>query len=332
MTGLITLTGTQAAFAPADTAALKAAVGTCSDGYDFNSATGRFNIICTGGCLGETPDGSCPLFAASNDATSNPYSVIGDWDVSRVTDMSFMFEISAFNSDLSKWNTGAVLSMAGMFAQSDFNGDLSKWNTGAVLSMDTMFYGSQFNGDISKWNTGAVTHMTSMFYNSQFNGDLSKWNTGAVTYMDNMFYGSGFKRTLCGGQWQYLPFNEFAGRLGCCPAGTFMSNPLLNPFSVANSCSQCPPGSFESAQNDETSCAICSAGKFSTVVGRTTECDVCPVGTRISDTTTATKHDEESDCISFCSLADKLSGCDDDELQKIKGFYSNRQSCQSTTD
>jgi hypothetical protein len=55
---------------------LKAAVGTCDDG------------ACTGGCLGETPDGSCPIFAASNDATGNPYGVIGGWDVSLVTSMN----------------------------------------------------------------------------------------------------------------------------------------------------------------------------------------------------------------------------------------------------
>ena len=65
-----------AVFAPADKAALKAAVGTCTwQG-------------CTGGCLGETPnDGSCPIFAATDDGTGNPYGVIGDWDVSAVTDM-----------------------------------------------------------------------------------------------------------------------------------------------------------------------------------------------------------------------------------------------------
>ena len=69
--------GVQAAFAPADRSALKAAVGACSD-----------EGACTGGCLGETADGSCPIFAASNDATGNPYGVIGDWNVSRVTSLA----------------------------------------------------------------------------------------------------------------------------------------------------------------------------------------------------------------------------------------------------
>jgi hypothetical protein len=70
----------QAAFAPVDSAALKAAVGTC--GSDDSA------FVCTGGCLGETADGSCPNFAASNDATGHPYGVIGDWDVSSVTSMN----------------------------------------------------------------------------------------------------------------------------------------------------------------------------------------------------------------------------------------------------
>ena len=70
-----------AVFTPADKAALKAAVGTCTGGF-------RSSYVCTGGCLGETPDGSCPIFAATNvPGTGNPYGVIGDWDVSAVTSM-----------------------------------------------------------------------------------------------------------------------------------------------------------------------------------------------------------------------------------------------------
>jgi hypothetical protein len=72
----------RAVFAPVDSAALKAAVGTCSYG------SGSYpSYPCTGGCLGETRDGSCPNFAASNDATGNPYGVMGDWDVSLVTSL-----------------------------------------------------------------------------------------------------------------------------------------------------------------------------------------------------------------------------------------------------
>jgi len=75
-TTLLMVDVVQAVFTPADRDALKAAVGTCNS-----------SGVCTGGCFGETADGSCPTFAASNDATGNPYGVIGDWDVSSVTSM-----------------------------------------------------------------------------------------------------------------------------------------------------------------------------------------------------------------------------------------------------
>jgi hypothetical protein len=40
-------------------------------------------------CLSETADGSCTDFADSPDATGNPYGVMGDWDVSKVTGMQY---------------------------------------------------------------------------------------------------------------------------------------------------------------------------------------------------------------------------------------------------
>ena len=57
----------QAPFAPADTGELKAAVDAC---------------------LSETPVGSCPTFANKLNAIGNgDNGAIGDWDVSKVTDM-----------------------------------------------------------------------------------------------------------------------------------------------------------------------------------------------------------------------------------------------------
>ena len=61
-----------AVFAPADKAALRAAVDTC-----LQEPTGDR----------EKGSGSCPIFAASDATPGNPYGVIGDWDVSAVTSM-----------------------------------------------------------------------------------------------------------------------------------------------------------------------------------------------------------------------------------------------------
>ena len=133
--GLVTLTGTQAVFAPADGIALKAAVASC---------------------LSETLDGSCPNVAASNvPGTNNPYGVIGDWDVSEVILMDMMFwNAFAFNGDISMWDTAKVADMDMMFLNAlAFNGYLSKWNTAKVIDMSFMFADSLFNSDISKWDT-----------------------------------------------------------------------------------------------------------------------------------------------------------------------------------
>ena len=63
--------GIDAVFTPANSDALKTAVGTCT-----------FQGVCSGGCLGETADGSCPIFAANNGN-----GLIGDWDISKVTSL-----------------------------------------------------------------------------------------------------------------------------------------------------------------------------------------------------------------------------------------------------
>ncbi len=47
-------------------------------------------------------------------------------DTSSITDMSFLFQNSNFNGDISHWNVRKVENMSCMFAGSRFNGDISK--------------------------------------------------------------------------------------------------------------------------------------------------------------------------------------------------------------
>ena len=91
---------------------------------------------------------------------------IGEWDVSRVTDMADLF-------------SGAA----------KFNGDISKWDVSRVKHMSRMFKGALiFNGDISKWDVSRAAEMSSMFENADnFNSDISKWDVSGVTDMGNMF-------------------------------------------------------------------------------------------------------------------------------------------------
>ena len=98
-----------------------------------------------------------------------PGGAIGDWDVSRVTDMSGLF--SGANS---------------------FDGDISKWDVSRVTNMGRMFMGaSSFNRDLSKWDVSSVTDMTNMFKDATaFKGDISKWDVANVQYMTGMFDGA----------------------------------------------------------------------------------------------------------------------------------------------
>jgi surface protein len=115
---------------------------------------------------------------------------IGEWDVSRVTDMSKLFYHSTIDDDLSGWDTSNVTNMDGMFTRAEaFNGDVSGWDTSSVTNMRYMFFGAvRFNGDVSGWDTSSVTDTSRMFAgNRAFDGDVSGWDTSNVTNMWGMF-------------------------------------------------------------------------------------------------------------------------------------------------
>jgi len=124
------------------------------------------------------------------------YGHISEWDVSNVTDMSWMFhdnwnEIN-FNGDISSWDVSSVTIMEGMFAGIHFNGDLSSWDVSSVTDMSDMFHAgpnwSIFNGNLSSWDVSSVTDMSRMFsYAYSFNGDISSWDVSSVTSMESMF-------------------------------------------------------------------------------------------------------------------------------------------------
>ena len=126
----------------------------------------------------------------STDCSKGARGPISLWDVSTVTDMSWLF----FNDAKFKPVPGA----------NKFNGDLSEWDVSMVTDMNHMFfYAVSFDGDISKWDVSRVTNMWAMFHSaSSFNADLFQWDVSKVTNMKEMFSGaSSFARTLSG-SWQ----------------------------------------------------------------------------------------------------------------------------------
>ena len=132
---------------------------------------------------------------------------INTFDVSNVTDMSYMFyhtdNIPNFDG-LSTWNTSKVTNMRYMFGglegTSKRSGNLSdslksiaNWDTHNVKDMSDMFQGCNELYDLnflSKWNTSQVTDMHEMFYSckSLLNIDgVANWKTGNVKDMSGMF-------------------------------------------------------------------------------------------------------------------------------------------------
>ena len=134
---------------------------------------------------------------------------ISSWDVSNVTNMSSMFYSSTFNQDISMWNTAKVKNMSGMFHfATNFNQDLSSWDVNNVTQMEDMFMNSSFNKYIGNWDVSNVENMSNMFYkNDKFNQDIGNWNISNVKNMNAMFYkAQTFNQNL--GSWNLLKIEE----------------------------------------------------------------------------------------------------------------------------
>ena len=116
---------------------------------------------------------------------------IGDWDVSNVTNMTWMFaRATAFNQDISRWDVSSVNSMHSMFQNAiAFDQDIGDWDVSSVNNMQGMFSNAAaFNQDIGDWDVSNVTNMSSMFRDARaFNQDISRWDVRGVRSMTYMF-------------------------------------------------------------------------------------------------------------------------------------------------
>ena len=80
-----------------------------------------------------------------------PKCNLNDIDVSRVKDMSNLFENSEFDGDISQWDVSSVKDMSSLLTSSKFNGDLSKWDTSDVMDTCNMFVESPLEGKEPSW-------------------------------------------------------------------------------------------------------------------------------------------------------------------------------------
>ena len=90
--------------------------------------------------------------------------------------------------------------MSYLFQYSYFNGDISRWDVSNIENMHSMFYAASFNGDISQWDVSNVNTMEMMFFYSGFNNDISHWDVSNVTEYSGIF-------TECPIEEKYKPKN-----------------------------------------------------------------------------------------------------------------------------
>ena len=126
-------------------------------------------------------------YCQDKDKGIEKYGIINDWDVSEITDMSYLFgNCNNFNEPINNWDVSNVVDMEGMFWKCyNFNQSLNNWNVSIVKDMNSMFYDcTNFNQPLNNWRIGNVEDMDYMFCEcSNFNQPLNNWD---VSYVENM--------------------------------------------------------------------------------------------------------------------------------------------------
>ena len=128
---------------------------------------------------------------------------LNSWDMSKVTNMSEMFNMmptynggGVFNANISGWNTSNVTDISGMFEAGEFNKDISNWNvTNVVNAAKFLQYNKDYDkqSSLSKWNPTKLEDAYAMFNgNSKMaNSNFNSWKVAPLTNMAYMFAGTG---------------------------------------------------------------------------------------------------------------------------------------------
>ena len=119
------------------------------------------------------------LFGAIDNIENVNFDV-SEWDVSNVTDVSYMFHgCKNFDCDLSNWNVSNVKDMQYMFKNCyEFTGNgLDNWDVSNVKNMNGMFKDCKnFKGSgLENWNVKNVKTMRSIFYGCNKLKNIPSW-------------------------------------------------------------------------------------------------------------------------------------------------------------
>ena len=120
---------------------------------------------------------------------------VSSWDVSNVTDLSYVFGgcYGLTNLDVSSWDTSNVTKMVNTFwgCSGLTSLDVSSWDTSNVTSMSGMFESCSnlTSLDVSNWNTPNVTNMGLMFYDCTNLAQLNivNWSFNENIDLNKMF-------------------------------------------------------------------------------------------------------------------------------------------------
>ncbi|MCX8525404.1 BspA family leucine-rich repeat surface protein [Chryseobacterium formosus] len=153
------------------------------------------------------------------------------WNTSTITNMAYMFGHTPFNQPIGNWDISNVTDIKWMFhGCNQFNQPLNNWNTSNIIRMDHAFhFCSAFNQDLSNWKTSKVTNLDFLFGSANiFNQNLGDWDLSSVINGLQMLSGTNLNcnnwdKTLFG--WANNPNSPSNFTLGNVATATY-SHPL----------------------------------------------------------------------------------------------------------
>ena len=222
---------------------------------NYISSVNTMNTLNAGAAGGPSPDPSYVLTNATIQAASalwftnqalaeERYGLIGNWDVSRVTEFEDVFSVvdnpgvlNTFNEDISGWNMSNATDLQEMFqGQTSFNRDLSNWDVSNVTNFNDTFKecAAYNNGgeNLNGWDVSSATNMSGMFDQaSVFNQAIGDWDTINVTTFSKMFKdAAAFNQDLS--SWQVQNCSDFTSILDDSAMSTTNYDALLNGWSA----------------------------------------------------------------------------------------------------